>query len=136
MRLYYHWESKLSSVKIFLQIILVSIFLPIFMYITGPIECAILDIPILLFFIGIIGALFAYKNKTILFFIVCIETMLLGVLLSLIIISLLLVNDDTPSFALAILALAACETAIGMGLIVNAYRTHRCVYFTGFRSVR
>jgi NADH-quinone oxidoreductase subunit M len=135
-----HYEKKLKENNIGFIILsmvcVTSIFLPILIYISGPFSNHIIDFPITLFIVGFIGLFFAYKNKNLIIFIMCIETILLGIILGLIVISLLYNHINGQIYALCILSLAACETAIGLGLIVQAFGYMHTLGFHRFRCLR
>lgn len=95
-----------------------------------------MEVPVLTFIIGMTGTVFSYKNKNILVFIMCVETMLLSIVVTFLLLSLILMDVQGQLFALIILAVAAAETAIGLGLIVNAYRMHKTLDFVTFRMLR
>jgi len=121
---------------LFLFFITNNLILPWYLYFNGPFYNHILDFPITLFLVGFIGIFFAYKNKNLLVFIMCIETILLGIIVGLVATSLLYNHTNGQIYALCILGLAACETAIGLGLIVSLYRSVGSVRFVALTQLR
>jgi len=111
-------------------------FIPIWSYYYGPTNISLINIAILIFSTGFLGTIFSYKTKNIIIFIMCIETMLLALVILFILTALFLINIQGQILALIILTLAAAETAIGLGLIVNSYKTHQTLDFVKFRICR
>ena len=79
-----------------------------------------MNLSILLFLIGILG--FILNRKNIILMIIAIEIMLLAVTL-LVLISSYNFNDNIgQNFGIFIIAMAAAESAIGLGILVAFYR--------------
>jgi len=127
--------QNLSKSNITIVMLILTILLPIYFYITGPLYGHVHTISLTFIIVGFIGTFSAYKHKNLVVFIMCIETMLLGIVTAFIITSLAVDDSMGQVYALSILALAACETAIGLGLIVNSYKTHKTLEFTRFRNL-
>lgn len=88
----------------------------------------------LLFFIGLFGILLNQKNIVIIF--LCVELMLFGAGLQFLFIHLFFGYILGQIFALLILTIATAETAIGLGIIILAYRLNRSVSFETFTTLR
>jgi NADH-quinone oxidoreductase subunit K len=84
----------------------------------------------LLFFIGLFGILWNQKNIIIIF--LCVELMLFGAGLQFLFHFLFFNYDLGQIYSLLILTVATAETAIGLGVIVLAYRLNRTVSFEAF----
>jgi NADH:ubiquinone oxidoreductase subunit K len=87
-----------------------------------------------LFLIGLFGILWNQKNIIIVF--LCVELMLFGSGLQFIFYSLVFKYSLGQIFALLILTIATAETAIGLGIIILAYRLNRSVSFKTFAILR
>lgn len=90
----------------------------------------ILSFASLLFLIGLFGILWNQKNIVIIF--LCVELMLFGAGLLFIFNALLFNYLIGQLFALLVLTVATAETAIGLGIIILAYRLNRSVSFETF----
>jgi len=77
-------------------------------------------VPILIFFVGLIGILINRKN--VLLVIVCVELILLSVNFSFLLVSFYLDDVLGQIFAIFILTVAAAETSIGLAIFVVYYR--------------
>lgn len=88
----------------------------------------------LLFFIGLFGILWNKKNIIIMF--LCIELMLFGVGLTFLYYWLFFNYTLGVVFALLILSIAAAETAIGLSIIILAYRLNRTIGFETFTVLK
>lgn len=88
----------------------------------------------LLFFIGLFGIVWNQKNIIIIF--LCVELMLFGAGLQFLFYFLFLNYDLGQIYSLLILTVATAETAIGLGVIVLAYRLNRTVSFEAFSILR
>lgn len=86
------------------------------------------------FFIGLFGILLNHKNIVIIF--LCVELMLFGAGLQFLFIYLFFGYTLGQIFALLILTIATAETAIGLGIIILAYRLNRSVSFETFTTLR
>jgi len=84
----------------------------------------------LLFLIGLFGILWNQKNIVIIF--LSVELMLFGAGLQFLFYFLFLNYDLGQIYSLLILTVATAETAIGLGVIVLAYRLNRTVSFEAF----
>ena len=88
-----------------------------------------------LFILGILGIGLS-RHKTILFLMLCIEMILLSSVLNFIIFSVYRNDPSGQIYALFIITLAACESALGLGLLVTAYRVNKTVDFDYFENLR
>lgn len=80
---------------------------------------AYLAVSAIVFALGVAGVI-AKRNPLVV--LLCLELMLNGANLALIAFSRMWGNGDGQIFALVVMAIAACEVAIGLGLIVAIYR--------------
>lgn len=80
-----------------------------------------------LYTIGLTGMLFNYKNYLVTM--MCVELMYLGVITAFIL-------HAGAVYALLLLILAACESAIGLGLLILLYRFGRSIDFASYESLR
>jgi len=80
---------------------------------------AYLAVSALVFAIGVAGVI---SKRNPLVVLLCLELMLNGANLALIAFSRMWGNGDGQIMALVVMAIAACEVAIGLGLIVAIYR--------------
>lgn len=88
----------------------------------------------LLFFLGLFGILWNQKNIIIIF--LCVELMLFGAGLQFLFYYLFFNYSLGQIFSLLILTVATAETAIGLGIIILAYRLNRTVSFEAFTVLR
>lgn len=87
--------------------------------------------------IFVIGALnLCFNNKNILILLMSLELMLLSATLNFIFFSLAYDNPQGQIYALFIITLAASETAVGMGLLISAFRLKKGVTFEDFNKLR
>ena len=93
-----------------------------------------LNFSCLLFFIGLFGILWNQRNIIIIF--LCVELMLFGAGLQFLFYFLFLNYELGQIYSLLILTVATAETAIGLGVIVLAYRLNRTVSFEAFSLLR
>jgi NADH-quinone oxidoreductase subunit K len=87
-----------------------------------------------LFLLGLIGIVF--NRKSLLILMLCIELMFLGISFLFIIFALAQHNYIGQVYALLILTVAAAETAIGLALLVIAYRVRKSISFASFNELR
>lgn len=88
----------------------------------------------ILFFIGLFGILWNQKNIMIVF--LCVELMLFGAGLQFLFYYLFFGYELGQIFALLVLTVATAETAIGLGIIILAYRLNRSISFEAFTVLR
>jgi len=88
----------------------------------------------LLFTLGLFGILRNQRN--IIIVILCVELMLFGCGLLFLFYAAFLNNGLGVIQALLILTAATAETAIGLGIIVVAYRLNQSIVFEGFSILR
>jgi NADH-quinone oxidoreductase subunit K len=92
---------------------------------------------ILSFFLFIMGLVGISSNKrNILILMLSIEIILLASVLNFISFSVLFQDPNGQIYALLVITLAACESAIGLGLLVSAYRVKKTVGFPFFNNLR
>jgi len=85
----------------------------------------LLSIPLTLFFLGLWGIVVLRKN--LIFILISIELLLLGVNLSLILVSLFLDDLLGEVFSLFVLTIAGAESAIGLAILVSFYRLQNLI---------
>jgi NADH:ubiquinone oxidoreductase subunit K len=85
-----------------------------------------------------IGGLFLIctNRKNLLLLVIGIELMLLGITLSYIISSIFFNLPEGQIYAFFILTIAAAESAIGLGMLIAAFRTKKSLSFTAFNSFK
>ena len=86
-----------------------------------------------LYLIGLLGIVFNHKNFLVTM--MCAELMYLGVISSFALYGALTENVDAQIYALILLILAACESAIGLGLLIALYRFGRSVDFESYQQL-
>ena len=87
-----------------------------------------------LFIISLIGILSNYKN--ILILMIYVEILLAACTLEFITFSLLWVDPLGQIYALLVITLAACESALGLGLLISAYRLKRSLDWPSFSKLK
>jgi NADH-quinone oxidoreductase subunit K len=87
----------------------------------------------LLFFIGIVGILFNVRDFLIT--ILSIELIYLGAISSFVLYSVACRDISAAVYALLFLILAACESAVGLGLLIILHRFERTVEFDAFTDL-
>jgi NADH-quinone oxidoreductase subunit K len=87
-----------------------------------------------LFFIGIFGIIFSRKN--LINVMISIELMLLGATLNLIFFSIFLNSMVGQMFALLVIAIAAADSAVGLGILVAAFYLKRNIFFESFSFLK
>lgn len=88
----------------------------------------------LLFILGVFGILRNQKN--IIIIILCVELMLFGAGLLFLFYAVFFNYGLGQIYALLILTVATAETAIGLGIIVIAYRLNQSISFEAFTTLR
>jgi NADH:ubiquinone oxidoreductase subunit K len=73
-----------------------------------------------LFIIGLIGIIFNYNN--LILALVGLELMLLSVTLNFIFMGIYFLNSASLVYAIFLLALAACEAAVGLAILIISFR--------------
>ena len=94
----------------------------------------LLLLPVILFTIGILGVLFNKKNLV--FLLLSLELMLLAATLNFIFFSVFLNDAAGQVFALAVLTVAAAESAIGLGILVIIFRLKQTIDFSSLNYLR
>ena len=97
-----------------------------------PIQSIILAF--LLFLIGILGIIF--NKKSLINIMLAIELMYLGINLSFIFFSIMLNNPKGQLFAMILLAIIAAESALGLGLLIVAFRLKGSIYLRNFKKLK
>ena len=87
-----------------------------------------------LFTIGICGIIL--NNKNLLILMLNIELMFLGICLLFLFISTNDMYFNAQIYTLIILSVAAAESAIGLGLLIIAYKNRRSISFSAFNELK
>jgi NADH-quinone oxidoreductase subunit K len=87
----------------------------------------------ILYLVGLLGIVFNHKNFLVTM--MCAELMYLGVISSFALFGALTGLVDAQIYALVLLILAACESAIGLGLLIALYRFGRVVDFESYQQL-
>lgn len=86
-----------------------------------------------LFFIGLAGMAFNYKNFLVTM--MCVEIMYLGAVTSFVFYGLAFHDITAAIYGLLVLIFAACESAVGLGLLISVYRFGRTIGFSALISL-
>lgn len=86
-----------------------------------------------LFFAGLLGMIFNYKNFLVTM--MSIELMYLGAVTSFVINGTVSHDSRGSVYGLLFLILAACESAIGLGILVVLYRFGRSIDFAAYQQL-
>jgi NADH:ubiquinone oxidoreductase subunit K len=86
-----------------------------------------------LFFLGLIGMVFNYKNFLVTM--MSVECMYLGAVTSFVFYGLAYQDTTATIYGLLVLIFAACESAIGLGLLVSIYRFGRTIGFSSLTAL-
>lgn len=87
----------------------------------------------ILFILGLAGMAFNYKNFLVTM--LCVEIMYLGAVTSFVFHGLAYSDTTAAIYGLLVLIFAACESAVGLGLLVTLYRFGRSVGFDALSSL-
>ena len=87
-----------------------------------------------LFIIGIFGIIL--NNKNLLILMLNIELMFLGICFLFLLISTNPLYFNAQIYTLIILSIAAAESAIGLGLLILAYKNRRSISFSVFNELK
>lgn len=88
----------------------------------------------LLFFIGLTGIIFNYRNYLVTM--LCIEIMYLGITVCFLIVGVSTADPKGQIYALVLLIIAAAESAVGLGLLVVLYRFGKSIDFQDYQELR
>jgi NADH:ubiquinone oxidoreductase subunit K len=86
-----------------------------------------------LFFIGLVGMVFNYKNFLVTM--MSVECMYLGAVTGFVFYGLAFHDTTATIYGLLVLIFAACESAIGLGLLVSIYRFGRTIGFSSITAL-
>jgi NADH-quinone oxidoreductase subunit K len=86
-----------------------------------------------LFFAGVLGMIFNYKNFLVTM--MSVELMYLGVVTSFILHSSVCHDSRSAVYGLVLLVLAACESAIGLGILIVLYRFGHSIDFAAYQNL-
>lgn len=87
-----------------------------------------------LFTIGIFGIIL--NNKNLLILMLNIELMFLGICLLFLLVSTQDGYFNAQIYTLIVLSIAAAESAIGLGLLIVAYKNKRSISFSAFNELK
>jgi NADH-quinone oxidoreductase subunit K len=96
-------------------------------------EHTVLTFCFILYLIGLLGIVFNHKNFLVTM--MCAELMYLGAISSFALYGTLMGDSTAQIYALILLILAACESAIGLGLLIALYRFGRAVDFESYQQL-
>ena len=88
----------------------------------------------LLFFIGLSGIVFNYRNYLVTM--LCIEIMYLGITICFLIVSVATADPKGQIYGLILLIVAAAESAIGLGVLVVLYKFGNSIDFSDYQELR
>lgn len=89
---------------------------------------------LLLFFIGLSGIVFNYRNYLVTM--LCIEIMYLGITICFLIVSVATSDPKGQIYGLILLIAAAAESAIGLGVLVVLYKFGNSIDFSDYQELR
>lgn len=89
---------------------------------------------LLLFFIGLSGIVFNYRNYLVTM--LCIEIMYLGITVCFLIVSVSTSDPKGQIYALILLIAAAAESAIGLGVLVVLYKFGNSIDFSDYQELK
>jgi len=87
-----------------------------------------------LFFIGLTGILFNYKNYLVTMF--CIELMYLGITVCFAIVSVSTADPKGQIYSILLLVVAAAESATGLGILIVLYRFGSSINFSDYQELK
>lgn len=88
----------------------------------------------LLFFIGLTGIIFNYRNYLVTM--LCIEIMYLGITVCFLIVGVALGDPKGQIYGLILIIIAASESAIGLGMLVVLYKFGNSIDFIDYQELR
>lgn len=103
-----------------------------FSYVTVWTESLLLFL--LLFFIGLSGIVFNYRNYLVTM--LCIEIMYLGITICFLIVSVSVGDPKGQIYGLILLIAAAAESAIGLGVLVVLYKFGNSIDFSDYQELK
>jgi len=86
-----------------------------------------------LFFAGLLGMIFNYKNFLVTM--MSVELMYLGAITSFVLYGTAAHDSRASIYALILLIMAACESAIGLGILITLYRFGRSIDFSAYEHL-
>jgi NADH-quinone oxidoreductase subunit K len=93
-----------------------------------------LTFALVLFILGLFGMIFNYKNFLVTM--MSVELMYLGAISSFVLYGVALQDPRGAIYALVLLILAACESAVGLGLLILIYRFNGKITFTAAEELQ
>jgi NADH-quinone oxidoreductase subunit K len=88
----------------------------------------------MLYFIGIFGIIF--NNRNFLITMLFIEVMYVSIFLYLIVASFYLNSPIGQIYALSILLVVACESAVGLGILILLYQKNKTINWTFYQQLK
>ena len=76
-----------------------------------------------------------FNNQNFLITMMCIELMYLGVISSFVLYGTTMHDTQASAYGLFLLILAACESAVGLGILIVLYRFDRSIAFTNYEQL-
>jgi len=86
-----------------------------------------------LFFAGVLGMIFNYRNFLVTM--MAVELMYLGIVTSFIMYGVACHDTKGYIYGLLFLVLAACESAVGLGILIVLYRFNRSIDFAAYQNL-
>lgn len=86
-----------------------------------------------LFLAGLLGMIFNYKNFLVTM--LCVELMYLGAISSFVLYGTVCHDSRGSVYGLLLLVLAACESAVGLGILIVLHRFGRSVEFSAYEEL-
>lgn len=87
-----------------------------------------------LYFVGLLGMIYNYKNYLITM--MSVELMYLGAITNFVLYGSFAFDRGGSIYGLVLLILAACESAVGLGLLILMYRFGRSIEFTAYEALK
>ena len=87
----------------------------------------------LLFLAGLLGMIFNYNNFLVTM--MSVELMYLGIITSFVIYATYTGSTEAQVFALLVLILAACESAVGLGILISIHRFGGSIRFFSYEAL-
>jgi NADH-quinone oxidoreductase subunit K len=88
----------------------------------------------MIFFIGLTGVIFNYRNYLVTM--LCIEIMYLGITVCFLIVSTTTADPKGQIYALILLIVAAAESSVGLGMLVVLYKFGKSIDFLDYTDLR
>jgi len=83
-----------------------------------------------MYFSGLLSAITSYKNY--LEFMICVELMYFGLISAFVIFSQYIESTEGAVYGLLLIVVVACESAVGLGMLILVYRFGRSIEFSAY----